>query len=74
KFYDRKEIKDIMAYLKVLNNPDDDISLQRIINVPKRSIGAATVDKLMQHANEIEDNLYNVMLDVDLVPTLTARN
>ena len=74
KFYDRKEIKDIMAYLKVLNNPDDDISLQRIINVPKRNIGAATVDKLIQHANDIEDSLYNVMLDVDVIPTLTARN
>ncbi|NLZ47956.1 MAG: DNA helicase PcrA [Clostridiales bacterium] len=74
KFYDRKEIKDIMAYLKVLNNPDDDISLQRIINVPKRSIGAATVEKLLQQANEIEDSLYNVMLDVDVLPTLSARS
>ena len=45
-----------MAYLKVLNNPDDDISLQRIINVPKRKHRAATVDKLIQHANDIEDS------------------
>ncbi|MFP3381464.1 3'-5' exonuclease, partial [Bacillus sp. SIMBA_069] len=39
KFYDRKEIKDILAYLRLISNPDDDISLQRIINVPKRNIG-----------------------------------
>ncbi len=45
KFYDRKEIKDLMAYLKLINNPLDDISLRRIINVPKRSIGDATVKK-----------------------------
>ena len=46
KFYDRKEIKDILAYLRLVSNPDDDISLQRIINVPKRGIGDATVEKL----------------------------
>ena len=45
RFYDRKEIKDILAYLKVLINPQDDISIRRIINVPKRSIGDATVNK-----------------------------
>ncbi|WP_163193169.1 DNA helicase PcrA [Clostridium thermarum] len=73
KFYDRKEIKDIMAYLKVLNNPADDISLQRIINVPKRSIGDTTVEKLIQYGAQIEDSLYNVMLDVEFVPNLTAR-
>jgi DNA helicase-2/ATP-dependent DNA helicase PcrA len=73
KFYDRKEIKDIMGYLKVLNNPDDDISLQRIVNVPKRNIGDTTVEKLFQHAVGIDDSLYNVMLDVELVPSLTAR-
>lgn len=51
KFYDRKEIKDIMAYLKVINNPADDLSLLRIINVPKRSIGDATVLKLQEWAD-----------------------
>jgi DNA helicase-2/ATP-dependent DNA helicase PcrA len=74
KFYDRKEIKDIMAYLKLLNNPDDDISLQRIINVPKRNIGDTTVEKLMSFASGAEEySLYNVMLDVESVPGLTAR-
>ncbi|ERI94226.1 ATP-dependent DNA helicase PcrA [Clostridiales bacterium oral taxon 876 str. F0540] len=73
KFYDRKEIKDIMAYLKLINNPLDDISLQRIINVPKRSIGEATVAKIQEFANNNEDPLYSTLLDVDYVPGLTAR-
>lgn len=50
KFYDRKEIKDILAYLRLVSNPDDDISLRRIINVPKRGIGDTTVDKLEEAA------------------------
>ncbi|MFC3773193.1 DNA helicase PcrA [Paenibacillus sp. GCM10012303] len=50
KFYDRKEIKDILAYLRLISNPDDDISLRRIINVPKRGIGDTTLDKLAEAA------------------------
>jgi len=46
KFYDRKEIKDIIAYLRVINNKNDDVSLRRIINEPKRGIGATTLDKM----------------------------
>ena len=52
KFYDRKEIKDIIAYLRVVVNPADDISLTRIINVPKRAIGDTTVQALTEHAAE----------------------
>lgn len=52
KFYDRKEIKDVMAYLKLVANPSDTMSLNRIINTPKRGIGAATVDKLLAFADE----------------------
>jgi DNA helicase-2/ATP-dependent DNA helicase PcrA len=74
KFYDRKEIKDIMAYLKLMANPDDDISLQRIINVPKRNIGDATVAKIVEFSNSIDESLYNVLLDIETVPGLTARN
>ena len=52
KFYDRKEIKDILAYLKLVANTSDSMSFNRIVNVPKRGIGAATVDKLLTFANE----------------------
>ncbi|WAA12604.1 DNA helicase PcrA [Fervidibacillus halotolerans] len=50
KFYDRKEIKDVLAYLRLVANPNDDISFIRIINVPKRGIGATSVDKIAQYA------------------------
>lgn len=50
KFYDRKEIKDILAYLSAIANPDDSISLERIINVPKRGVGPGSLDKLRQFA------------------------
>lgn len=73
KFYDRKEIKDIMAYLKLINNPLDDISLRRIINEPKRSIGDTTVGKIQEVANQQEDCLYNILLDADMIPGLTPR-
>ncbi|MGL4730862.1 MAG: DNA helicase PcrA [Clostridium sp.] len=73
KFYDRKEIKDIMAYLKLINNPLDDVSLRRIINEPKRSIGDATVAKVQDVANMAEDCLYNTLLDVDMIPGLTSK-
>lgn len=73
KFYDRKEIKDILAYLKVLVNPQDSISLRRIINTPKRSIGDATIEKIQKHADEIESTLYNALLDVEFIPGLTTR-
>ncbi|MCD2347737.1 DNA helicase PcrA [Clostridium guangxiense] len=73
KFYDRKEIRDIMAYLKLINNPLDNVSLKRIINVPKRSIGATTVSKIENFANEIEECLYNAILDVNNIPGLSPR-
>ena len=74
KFYDRKEIKDIMAYLKLMNNPLDDIALKRIINVPKRNIGDATIQKIQEFATDIEQCLYSAILDVEFIPTLTTRN
>ncbi|RUT38538.1 DNA helicase PcrA [Paenibacillus anaericanus] len=65
KFYDRKEIKDLLAYLKLLSNPDDDISLTRIINVPKRGIGDTTVAKLAAAAAERGTSIFRVLHTVD---------
>ncbi len=74
RFYDRKEIKDILAYLKVIINPQDDISIKRIINVPKRSIGDATVNKVQDFAENFELNMWDALAEVRSIPTLTARN
>ncbi|WP_127345717.1 DNA helicase PcrA [Lactobacillus amylolyticus] len=71
KFYDRKEIKDVMSYLKLVSNPADTMSLNRIINTPKRGIGAATVDKLLAFANE---NNLNALQAMDQVGTSTISN
>ncbi|MBZ2175484.1 DNA helicase PcrA [Schnuerera sp. xch1] len=73
RFYDRKEIKDIMAYLKMIQNPADDISLKRIINVPKRGIGKATIEKIEEYANQIDENMYSVLLEIDNIPKLSTR-
>ncbi|HAQ08840.1 MAG TPA: ATP-dependent DNA helicase PcrA, partial [Bacillus bacterium] len=58
KFYDRKEIKDILAYLRLISNPDDDISLQRVINVPKRAIGSTSIDKIANFATMHDLSMY----------------
>jgi len=74
RFYDRKEIKDMLSYLKVLVNPTDSISLRRIINVPKRGIGDATVNKVVDFADDYELPLWDALNTVRNIPTLTARN
>lgn len=73
KFYDRKEIKDILAYLRVIFNPADTVSLMRIINVPKRGLGDATIGKLNEYANLNDMTLFDVLSNTDLVAGLTAR-
>ena len=60
-FYQRKEIKDVLAYLKTIANGNDDIALLRIINVPKRGIGATTIAKVVDYANANDISLYDVM-------------
>lgn len=74
KFYDRKEIKDMLSYLKVLVNPSDSIALRRIINVPKRGIGDATIQKVIDFAESYELNLWDALSEVRTIPTLTPRN
>lgn len=63
RFYDRKEVKDALAYLRLIANPADDVSLVRIINTPKRSIGDSTVALLQEHAREEDVPLYSVIND-----------
>ena len=72
KFYDRKEIKDAIAYLKLIYNPDDSQSLRRVINVPKRAIGETTLKHLQEYADENDLSLYNAILDVDNISTIKS--
>ena len=58
RFYDRREVRDVLAYLRLIQNPADDISLSRIINVPKRAIGDSTVEQLTQYARQNDMSLY----------------
>lgn len=71
KFYDRMEIKDIIAYLRLIDNKQDDVSLKRIINLPKRSIGAKTIEKLEEYARENNMPILDAMDDVDKILSTT---
>ena len=68
RFYDRKEIKDVVAYLKLIYNPNDSLSLKRIINEPKRKIGNATVEKIMKFAEDENKSAYEILREVELYP------
>ncbi len=72
KFFDRAEVRDMLAYLCVLNNPLDDLRLRRIVNVPARAIGAATLDKAAGLAAAQGASLYEIMRNADLFPELKA--
>lgn len=65
KFYDRKEIKDLLAYLRLISNPDDDISLRRIVNVPKRGVGDTTLDKLADAAAQRGVSIFALLDNLD---------
>lgn len=68
KFYDRKEIKDILAYLRLLYNPEDSLSLTRIINVPKRNIGATTMEHVAAYAEAQGISLFEALSSTDEIP------
>ncbi len=67
KFYDRKEIKDLLSYLRVIANSNDDISLQRIINVPKRGIGPSSVEKIQTYAVQNNISMFDALAEVDFI-------
>lgn len=72
KFYDRKEVKDIIAYLKLLYNRHDSQSLRRIINVPKRSIGDTTVNKIRETADSMDYSMYDIIENIDQYDDFSA--
>ncbi|GAB6099999.1 DNA helicase PcrA [Halanaerocella petrolearia] len=73
KFYERKEIKDILAYLRLLYNPDDDVSLARIINVPRRGIGSTTFGRLQDYAQNKGLSILEAIDQVDKIDTISSR-
>ncbi len=72
-FFDRKEIKDVVAYLKVIQNPTDEVNLLRILNYPKRGIGEGSIDRIIRHSAEIKRSLWTVLQHVELVPEMNDR-
>ena len=74
KFYDRKEIKDVIAYLRAIANPADTVSLLRVINTPRRGIGKATTDALVNAARELGTPLWEILTDETSVNTLAGRS
>ena len=73
RFYERKEIKDIIAYLKVIYNPSDSISLKRIINTPRRGLGATTLIKIEEYADKNNFTLYKTLLEISDVAGLSEK-
>ncbi|NLC18172.1 MAG: UvrD-helicase domain-containing protein, partial [Clostridiales bacterium] len=74
KFYDRKEIKDLIAYLRVIQNPMDNISLKRIINEPKRGIGKTTLENAEQIARQRDVSIFSIISSADQIPSLARAS
>ena len=72
-FFSRSEIKDIMAYLRLLVNPDDDNAFLRVVNVPRRELGPATLEKLGNYANKRQISMFAASFELGLEQTLTGR-
>ncbi len=70
KFYERAEIKNVLAYLRVINNTKDSVSLRRIINIPSRKIGYITVDKLSKYAEEHKISLFDTLVKIDALESI----
>ena len=72
-FYSRKEIKDLLAYLKAIDGGHDDLALKRIINVPRRGIGLTTINKIQEYATHHEVNFYEALKEPNLISSLGRR-
>jgi len=73
KFYQRMEIKDILAYLQVLYNPADQVSFARVLNVPKRGLGDSTLQKILEYADEQGMPVLDAILEAEYIPDLSTR-
>ncbi len=73
-FYQRKEIKDLLAYLRIINSKKDDVSLERIINYPKRGIGDSTVQAIKTYATTRGISMYEALIEVDLIKGVKGRS
>ncbi len=73
RFWERKEIKDLLAYARLVVNPDDNLSLRRIINVPPRGIGSVTLQRLEQAADKLQLSLYGLLMQIEKVGDLTPK-
>ncbi|MCC6442466.1 MAG: DNA helicase PcrA [Armatimonadetes bacterium] len=74
RFYERKEVKDIIAYLRLLHNPHDGLSLRRVINVPARGIGTASVDKVAAYASLKDISLYEAVLQIEQIAEIQGKS
>jgi DNA helicase-2/ATP-dependent DNA helicase PcrA len=72
-FYQRREIKDVLAYLRLINNPRDNVAFLRVVNVPPRGIGAKTLERLNRHALQCRLSLYDAALEVGLIEDISKR-
>ena len=73
RFYDRKEVKDILGYLRVISNPEDLVNIKRIINLPPRGIGDTTLKKLTKHASEKKLSIFSLLSKLDTISDITSR-
>jgi DNA helicase-2/ATP-dependent DNA helicase PcrA len=74
RFYDRKEVKDVLSYLRAIANPADTLSLLRVINTPRRGIGKTTIDSLVKASQELDQPLWEILADETSVKTLAGRS
>lgn len=73
RYYDRKEIKDLISYMRLVQNPADDLALLRVINEPKRGVGVKTIEKLQTLAKVRDESLLTVLMDDEVVGSLSAK-
>lgn len=73
RFYDRKEIKDILAYLITIENPVSDVSVKRVINVPKRGIGLKTIEKIDEYGDRLGISFFEALLDIDEIGDVSTK-